>query len=131
MLGVICQRPQMIGVADGRDRDAVLAGARNDGVQRRHGNDGAKPAPAIHAEEIARCPFLVAGRVSHRQAHADALDYPAQAQQAVAGDGAHLRFQEETGLGPGMFGRHAIGEQDALGQFADVLDGDQHGSNIL
>ena len=31
----------------------------------------------------------------------------------------------------GMVGRHAIGEQDALGQLADVFDGDQHGSNIL
>ena len=61
----------------------------------------------------------------------NALDHPAQAQQAVAGNGPHLRFDEQAGLGAGMSRRHAIGEQDALGQLADVLDGDQHGSNIL
>jgi hypothetical protein len=27
--------------------------------------------------------------------------------------------------------RHAIGEQDALGQLADMFDGDEHRSNIL
>ena len=61
----------------------------------------------------------------------DALDHPAQAEQAVDGNRPHLRFQEQAGLGAGMVLRHAIGEQDALGQLADVLDGDQHRSNIL
>jgi len=55
----------------------------------------------------------------------------AQAQKAVRRNRPHLRFQEQAGLGPGMVGRHAIGEQNALGQLADFLDGDQHGSNIL
>ena len=49
----------------------------------------------------------------------------------VTGDGAHFGFDEQAGLGAGMIGRHAIGEQDALGQLADVLDRDQHRSNIL
>ena len=44
MLGVIGQRAQMIGVADGGDGDAVLAGARHDRVQRRHGDHRAQTA---------------------------------------------------------------------------------------
>ena len=61
----------------------------------------------------------------------DALDHPAQAKQAMRRDRPHLGFHKETGLGAGMRLRHAVGEQDALGQLADVLDGDQHRSNIL
>ena len=67
MLGIIGQRAQVIGVADGGDGDAVFAGARNDGVQRRHGDDGAQAALAIDAEEGARRPLLVAGGAGHRQ----------------------------------------------------------------
>jgi hypothetical protein len=59
------------------------------------------------------------------------LDHPAQAQKPVTGNGAHFGFDEQPGLGAGVGCRHAIGEQDALGQLADVLDRDQHRSNIL
>jgi len=61
----------------------------------------------------------------------DALDHPPQPEQAMAGNRPHFRFDEQPRLGPGMVGRHAIGEQDALGQLADFLDRNQHRSNIL
>ena len=60
----------------------------------------------------------------------DALDHPTQAQQAVRGNRPHLRFEEQPGLGAGMIGRHAIGAQDAFGQYSDLLDRSQHTDKI-
>jgi hypothetical protein len=110
IFGVVGERAQVIGVADGGDGDAVLLRARDDGVQRRHGDDRAQPAFAIDAQEGARGPCLGAGGAGHRGAGMNSLDDPAQAQEAMAGDRPHLRFQEQAGLGAGLVGWHAIGD---------------------
>ena len=65
MLGVIGQGAQMIGVADGCDGDTVFAGARHDGVQRRHGDHRPQAALAVHREKAARGPDLLAAGARH------------------------------------------------------------------
>ncbi len=60
----------------------------------------------------------------------DALDHRGAGAKAMAGDGSHLGFDEETRLDAGVIRRHAIGGEDAFGQFSDLLDGSQHTDQI-